>query len=106
MTSTGNDGINPLGRWNCWDSFFRAQIFLSRKISAIENFRAGFFWAQKFFYRKFLRVKIFVAGNFPDPDFSPDPEIAISPRNLKIVPFWDFRFLHFLRSKFSTSENF
>jgi len=45
MVSTGNDGINHLGRWNCQDSFFRGRNFLSRKISAIENFRAGFFWA-------------------------------------------------------------
>ncbi|MCJ7795072.1 MAG: hypothetical protein MUP10_04475, partial [Methanoregulaceae archaeon] len=59
-----------------------------------------------FFKLEIFGRKIFVAGNFPDPDFSRDPEIAISPRNLKIVPFWDFRFLHFWRSKFSTSESF
>ena len=65
-----------------------------------------FFSRPDFFKPEIFARKNYCAGNFPDPDFSRDPEIAILPRNLKIVPFWDFQFLHFLLSKFSTSENF
>jgi hypothetical protein len=90
---------------------FQSRIFLAMKffvpeIFAVQNFSLVFFRAQIFLSQNFLAVKIIVPEIFPIQIFPPDPEIAISLLNLKIVLFWDFRFFHFLRSKFFVRKIF
>jgi len=70
VVSTGNDGINHLDRWNCWDSFSRGRNFLSvnfflPEIFGFENFKPRFFLRSEFFIRKIFAIKKILSRFFP-----------------------------------------
>jgi hypothetical protein len=70
--------------------FFWAYNLFVPEIFAVQTFFARFFSRSIFFKPEIFDRKNFCGRKFSRLSFSQEPEITISPRNPKKVPFWDF----------------